>query len=90
MSEFPKINYDNKQVEDSQSKDWLNLETISWDGSSQMPEVPKVLETNSNNLKYIIIPSDNESCLERKEPQGTREARPLRLRRLENSSVNEV
>jgi hypothetical protein len=64
MLEFPKIDYNNKQVEDSQSKDWSNPETISWDGSSQMPKMPEVPETNSDNLEYIIIPSDNESCSE--------------------------
>ena len=68
MSEFPEINYNNEQVEDSQGKDWSNLETISWDGSSQMPEVPEVPEMNSDNLKYIIILLDDESCLEQKEP----------------------
>jgi hypothetical protein len=90
MLEFPKIKYNNKQVEDSQGNGWSNIETISWDSSSQMPKVPKVPETNSNNLEYIIILSDNKSCLEQKEPQGIREAEPLRLRRSENSSVNKV
>jgi hypothetical protein len=90
MSEFPKINYNNKQVEDSQGNDWSNIETISWDSSSQMPKVPKVPETNSDNLKYIIILLDDKSYLEQKEPQETREARPLRLRRLENSSINKI
>jgi hypothetical protein len=27
--EFPEIDYNNEQVEDSQGKDWSNLETIS-------------------------------------------------------------
>jgi hypothetical protein len=36
MSEFPEINYDNCQVEDSQEDKWLKVKTIkySWDGSS--------------------------------------------------------
>ena len=33
-----------------------------------MPKVPKVPEINSDNLKYIIIPSDDKSCSEQKEP----------------------
>ena len=55
-----------------------------------MPKVPEVPETNSNNHKYIIIPSDNKSYSEWKEPQEIRKAGPLRLRRSENFSINEV
>jgi hypothetical protein len=56
MSEFPKINYDNYQVEDSQEDEWLKVKTIkySWDGSSQLPEVPTVPEKDNNRiLEYI-------------------------------------
>ena len=68
MLEFPEINYNNKQVEDSQGKDQLNLKTISQDSSSQMPKVPEVPKINSDNLKYIIILLDNKSYSEQKEP----------------------
>jgi hypothetical protein len=36
MSEFPEINYNNCQVEDSQEDKWSKVKTIkySWDGSS--------------------------------------------------------
>jgi hypothetical protein len=56
MLEFPKINYNNCQVEDSQEDEWLKVETIeySWDGSSQLPEVPTVPEKDNNRmLEYI-------------------------------------
>ena len=34
---------------------WLNIETISQDGSSQMPEMPKVLGVEPKDLEYINI-----------------------------------
>jgi hypothetical protein len=54
--EFPEINYDNCQVEDSQEDKWSKVETIkySWDGSSQLPEAPIVPEKDNNRmLEYI-------------------------------------
>jgi hypothetical protein len=56
MSEFPEINYNNCQVEDSQEDKWSKVETIeySWDGSSQLPKVPTVPEKDDNGmLEYI-------------------------------------
>jgi hypothetical protein len=56
MLEFPKIDYDNCQVEDSQEDEWSKVETIkySWDGSSQLPKVPIVPEKDNNRmLEYI-------------------------------------
>jgi hypothetical protein len=56
MSEFPEINYDNYQVEDSQEDKWSKVKTIkySWDGSSQLPEVPIVPEKDDDGmLEYI-------------------------------------
>jgi hypothetical protein len=56
MSEFPEINYNNYQVEDSQEDKWSKVETIkySWDSSSQLPKVPTVPEKNDNRmLEYI-------------------------------------
>jgi hypothetical protein len=60
--EFPKINYDNCQVEDSQEDKWLKVKTIkySWDGSSQLPEVPTVpKKDNDRMLEYISKASTN-------------------------------
>jgi hypothetical protein len=54
--EFPKINYDNCQVEDNQKDEWSKVKTIkySWDSSSQLPEAPIVPEKDNNRiLEYI-------------------------------------
>jgi hypothetical protein len=56
MSEFPEINYNNYQVEDSQEDEWSKVETIeySWDGSSQLPKAPTVPEKDDDGmLEYI-------------------------------------
>jgi hypothetical protein len=56
MSEFPEINYNNYQVENSQEDKWSKVKTIkySWDGSSQLPEVPIVPKKDNNRmLEYI-------------------------------------
>jgi hypothetical protein len=56
MSEFPEINYNNYQVEDSQEDEWLKVKTIkySWDGSSQLPKAPIIPEKDDDRiLEYI-------------------------------------
>ena len=56
MSEFPEINYDNYQVEDSQEDKWSKVETIKYsqDGSSQLPKAPIVpKKDNDRILEYI-------------------------------------
>jgi hypothetical protein len=65
MSEFPKINYNNYQVEDSQEDEWSKVKTIkySWDGSSQLPKVPIVPEKdNDRMLEYISKASTSDIC----------------------------
>jgi hypothetical protein len=56
ISEFPKINYNNYQVEDSQEDEWSKVKTIkySWDGSSQLPKAPTVPKKDDDRiLEYI-------------------------------------
>jgi hypothetical protein len=65
MLEFPKINYNNYQVEDSQEDEWLKVETIkySWDSSSQLPKVPTVPEKDNDRiLEYISEASTSGTC----------------------------
>ena len=56
-SEFPAIEY-NSQVEESQGNEWSNIETFSWDGSSQMPEAPEVPASDPEDMEYITIQSE--------------------------------
>jgi hypothetical protein len=56
MLEFPEIDYNNYQVEDSQEDKWSKVKIIeySWDSSSQLPKVPTVPEKDDNRiLEYI-------------------------------------
>jgi hypothetical protein len=66
ISEFPEINYNNYQVEDSQEDEWSKVETIkySWDGSSQLPEVPTVPEKNDDRMLEYISEASTSGTLD--------------------------